>query len=92
MKKLFSLKKEPEFTVEKDLVAGMELAVSGQKISWTIDNYLLSLRESVEDLIKPGKKHHPFSGCCGKRGCLIERPFPVRQEAFEEGADVRSSR
>lgn len=56
VKKLFSLKEEPKFTVEKDLVAGIELAVSGQKISWTIDDYLLSLRESVEDLMKPGKK------------------------------------
>ena len=55
VKKLFSLKEEPKFTVEKDLVAGIELAVSGQKISWTIDDYLLSLRESVEDLMKPGK-------------------------------------
>jgi len=37
-------------------VAGIELAVSGQKISWTIDDYLLSLRESVEDVMKPVKK------------------------------------
>ncbi len=56
VKKLFSLKEEPKFTVEKDLVAGIELAVSGQKISWTIDDYLLSLRESVEDVMKPVKK------------------------------------
>ncbi|TDY63255.1 ATP synthase F0 subcomplex B subunit [Aminivibrio pyruvatiphilus] len=56
VKKLFFLKEEPKFTVEKNLVAGMELAVSGQKISWTIDDYLLSLRDSVEDLMKPGKK------------------------------------
>ncbi|NLB83641.1 MAG: hypothetical protein GX791_05290, partial [Synergistaceae bacterium] len=56
VKKLFTLKEEPTFTVEKNLVAGIELAAGGQKISWTIDDYLLSLRESVEDLMTPGKK------------------------------------
>lgn len=56
VKKLFTLKEEPTFTVEKNLVAGIELAAGGQKISWTIDDYLLSLRESVEDLMTPAKK------------------------------------
>ncbi len=74
VKKLFSLKKEPEFTVEKNLVAGMELSVSGQKISWTIDDYLLSLRESVEDLIKPGKKASPSPADGGKEDASLKGP------------------
>ena len=74
VKKLFSLKEEPEFTVEKNLVAGMELAVSGQKISWTIDDYLLSLRESVEDLMKPGKKASPSPAGAEKEGASLKSP------------------
>lgn len=59
VKRLFALKGEPKFTVEEDLLAGIELSAKGQKISWTIDDYLLSLRESVEDLMKAGKKAPP---------------------------------
>ena len=60
VKSLFSLKKEPRFEEEKDLVAGIELAGGGQKLSWTVDDYLLSLKESVEASL-PGRKKIPSS-------------------------------
>ncbi len=55
VKRLFSLKEEPRFEVEKDLVAGIDLSGGGQKISWTVDDYLFSLKESVETSL-PGRK------------------------------------
>ena len=85
VKKLFSLKKEPEFTVEKNLVAGMELSVSGQKISWTIDDYLLSLRESVEDLIKPGKKASPSPAGAEKEGASLKSPSRSGKKPSKKG-------
>ena len=55
VKRLLSLKEEPRFEEEKDLVAGIELVGGGQKISWTVDDYLFSLKESVETAL-PGRK------------------------------------
>jgi F-type H+-transporting ATPase subunit b len=42
-----------EFETKSDLVAGIELAANGQKISWSITDYLNSLTESVSQLLKP---------------------------------------
>ena len=86
VKKLFSLKEEPKFTVEKDLVAGIELAVGGQKISWTIDDYLLSLRDSVEDLMKPGKKTSSPPAETKKGDAPLKAPSnPPTEEENEKG-------
>lgn len=83
VKRLFALKGEPKFTVEEDLLAGIELSAKGQKISWTIDDYLLSLRESVEDLMKAGKKAPPS----GSDSAPLERPqksTPLAEEGKEK--------
>lgn len=83
VKRLFDLKGEPKFTVEEDLLAGIELSAKGQKISWTIDDYLLSLRESVEDLMKAGKKAPPS----GSDSVPLERPqksTPLAEEGKEK--------
>lgn len=83
VKRLFALKGEPKFTVEEDLLAGIELSAKGQKISWTIDDYLLSLRESVEDLMKAGKKAPPS----GSDSAPLERPqksTPLPEEGKEK--------
>ena len=83
VKRLFDLKGEPKFTVEEDLLAGIELSAKGQKISWTIDDYLLSLRESVEDLMKAGKKAPPS----GSDSAPLERPqksTPLAEEGKEK--------
>lgn len=83
VKRLFALKGEPKFTVEEDLLAGIELSAKGQKISWTIDDYLLSLRESVEDLMKAGKKAPPS----GSDSVPLERPqksTPLAEEGKEK--------
>ncbi|GAB1487344.1 hypothetical protein MASR2M79_24010 [Aminivibrio sp.] len=83
MKRLASWKGEPKFTVEEDLLAGIELSAKGQKISWTIDDYLLSLRESVEDLMKAGKKAPPS----GSDSAPLERPqksTPLAEEGKEK--------
>ncbi|GAB1399160.1 ATP synthase subunit B [Aminivibrio sp.] len=83
VKRLFALKGEPKFTVEEDLLAGIELSAKGQKISWTIDDYLLSLRESVEDLMKAGKKAPPS----GSDSAPLEKPqksTPPSEEGKEK--------
>ena len=39
-----------------DLISGIELAASGQKISWNIAEYLTSLEKGVDDLLTPVNK------------------------------------
>jgi F-type H+-transporting ATPase subunit b len=39
-----------EYEMTPDLVGGIELAANGRKISWSIDDYLLSLEQRVQQL------------------------------------------
>ena len=48
------------FEVAPELVAGIELAGNGQKIGWSISNYLASLQERVAELLE--KKAQPETG------------------------------
>jgi F-type H+-transporting ATPase subunit b len=40
------------FVTEPSLIAGIELVVKGQKIAWTIADYLTSLERDLEVLLK----------------------------------------
>jgi F-type H+-transporting ATPase subunit b len=40
------------FVTEPSLIAGIELVVKGQKIAWTIADYLASLERELEMLLK----------------------------------------
>jgi F-type H+-transporting ATPase subunit b len=44
------------FETAPDLVSGIELTVNGQKVTWSIGNYLSSLAKSVSEFLKPQKK------------------------------------
>jgi F-type H+-transporting ATPase subunit b len=45
-------KKPVAFEIVPDLVSGIELSSDGQKIAWSIADYLASLAKSVDDLLK----------------------------------------
>jgi F-type H+-transporting ATPase subunit b len=42
-----------EFKTAPDLISGIELSASGQKIAWSIADYLTSLQNEVGELLKP---------------------------------------
>ncbi len=44
--------KQIEFDIVPDLVSGIEISSNGQKIAWSIADYLGSLAKSVDDLLK----------------------------------------
>jgi F-type H+-transporting ATPase subunit b len=44
------------FETTPELVAGIELAANGQKVGWSISNYLASLQEGVAELLKEKDK------------------------------------
>jgi F-type H+-transporting ATPase subunit b len=48
------------FETAPELVAGIELAGNGQKVGWSISDYLASLQERVAELLK--EKSQPEAG------------------------------
>lgn len=52
-----------QFETAPHLVGGIELVASGQKVAWSIADYLASLETSVRDLANP----HPKSGSEGNK-------------------------
>lgn len=47
------------FETAPDLVGGIELSANGQKLAWSIDDYLASLEEGVAELLKDKDKPAP---------------------------------
>ena len=48
----FSAEVHVRFETAPDLVSGIELTASGQKVGWSIDGYLASLEGGIDDLLK----------------------------------------
>jgi len=55
--KTFSADIRLRFETAPDLVSGIELATDGQKVGWSIAEYLASLQKGVDDLLK--EKYQP---------------------------------
>jgi len=50
-----------EFETKPDLISGIELTANGQKIAWSIADYLTSLRSSLTGLLEPKFNPAPVS-------------------------------
>ena len=48
----FSADVHVRFETAPDLVGGIEVSASGQKVGWSIDGYLASLEKGIDDLLK----------------------------------------
>ena len=48
----FSAQIQVRFETAPDLVSGIELSASGQKVGWSIDGYLASLENGIAELLK----------------------------------------
>jgi F-type H+-transporting ATPase subunit b len=48
----FSANIRVRFETAPDLVSGIELTANGQKVAWSIADYLASLEKSVDELLK----------------------------------------
>jgi F-type H+-transporting ATPase subunit b len=48
----FSAEVRIRFETAPDLVGGIELTTNGQKVAWSIADYLASMEKSVDDLLK----------------------------------------
>jgi len=54
----FSSEIQVRFQTEPDLISGIELTAHGQKVAWSISDYLMSLEQGVEELLK--EKNKPY--------------------------------
>jgi F-type H+-transporting ATPase subunit b len=55
----FSADMHLRFETAPDLVSGIELTANGQKVAWSIANYLTSLEKGVSELLKEQDKPEP---------------------------------
>ena len=58
----FSADVRIRFEVAPDLIAGIELATNGQKLAWSITDYLASLEKGVSELLKEKEKPEATAG------------------------------
>ena len=49
---VFAIKLEPRYETAPQLVGGIELSANGQKFAWSISEYLESLAQGVDELLK----------------------------------------
>jgi F-type H+-transporting ATPase subunit b len=56
LNEIFSAKLHIQFETARDLVAGIELSANGQKIAWSIADYLSSLENGVSEILKEKTK------------------------------------
>ena len=66
----FSANIRVRFETAPDLVSGIELSANGQKVGWSISDYLASLEEGVAELLK--EKDKPEAGPEAKAGAKHE--------------------
>jgi F-type H+-transporting ATPase subunit b len=55
----FSTEVKLRFEASPDLVSGIELTTNGQKVAWSIAEYLVSLERGVDELLKEKDKSAP---------------------------------
>ena len=55
----FSTEVPLRFEASPDLVSGIELTANGQKVAWSIAEYLVSLEKGVDELLKEKDKSEP---------------------------------
>ncbi len=58
----FSADVQLRFETAPELIGGIELTTSGQKVAWSIADYLTSLEKGVTELLKPKDQPKPMAG------------------------------
>jgi F-type H+-transporting ATPase subunit b len=76
----FSAEIHIRFATAPDLISGIELTANGQKIAWTIADYLVSLEKSVDELLN--EKDKPIAKA-ETQPETTARPKPEAQTEFK---------
>jgi len=78
----FSADVHIRFETEPDLVSGIELTSKGQKVAWSISDYLASLERSVADLLN--EKDKSEAKAASKTGAKAEAKPEAKADAKPE--------
>ena len=81
----FSAEIRIRFETSPDLVSGIELTANGQKVAWSIADYLMSLEKGVDELLK--KKDKPVAKAVPKPEAKVE---PKPEAKSEPKPDVKA--
>ena len=65
LNKTFSAEIRVKFETAPDLVSGIELSTNGQKVAWSIREYLASLEKGVDELLKTQARTEAKAGTIG---------------------------
>jgi F-type H+-transporting ATPase subunit b len=56
IKETLGIEVQPRFETAPELVSGIELSTDGQKVAWSVADYLTSLQKIIDDLLKEQPK------------------------------------
>ncbi len=66
VRETFAAETQVEFETAPEVVSGIELSASGQKVAWSMADYLVALEKSASELLhndgKPGSNREPKHG------------------------------
>jgi F-type H+-transporting ATPase subunit b len=89
----FSAEIHIRFETAPDLVSGIELTTNGQKVGWSIADYLASLEKGVGDLLKeqdkPEAKAEP-EGKADINAKIEAKPKPATEKPFKPKASAEA--
>src|SRR5674476_205069 len=86
----FSVDVHLRFETAPDLVSGIELTANGQKVAWSIADYLTALKTGIGELLKERDKPDPKAKPKPKTHAKAEpEPEPVVKAAPKPKADVK---
>jgi F-type H+-transporting ATPase subunit b len=81
----FSAEIHLRFETAPDLVSGIELTANGQKVAWSIADYLASLEKDVGELLKEKEKAKPEEGQARRPSPKPEAKPGPKAKARHEG-------
>jgi len=71
-----------KFETTPELVSGIELTTNGQKVAWSVSNYLASLEKSVEELLREKEKSE-IKPAPKPDGKVAIAPLPATSEVLK---------
>jgi F-type H+-transporting ATPase subunit b len=88
----FSTQIEVRFETAPDLVSGIELTANGQKLAWSIADYLASLEEGVGDLLNQHDGFQPRSGSKSARKPAAKAKVAAKTKAKSGSPKPKAAR
>lgn len=87
----FSAEIKTRFETAPDLIAGIELSTGGQKVAWSIAEYLASLEQGVTELLKSQVEPKAVSEPVAKSAAVIKPEAVVKSETSIKKAETATT-